>query len=344
MRYGKFLWVGHILWWLVSTFYLRYPHTKFFQERPNTLIWYLIVSFFLGLTGTTVYTIVFKRFNKDEPRQTFLFPILGSMVVGALFFIQDGLTGFMRYGNPSRGIPPEWSDYIQYYVESVRYVALWFLLYHLLLYSRIARERDQLLTQTRVLLQNAQLEILRNQLNPHFLFNAINSIKALTISDQELARKGLTNLSQLLRTSLSMGSYPVVEFIDELKLVRDYLSLEKIRYEERITYSLDIQRAVLRQNIPPMTLQLLVENAIKHGIGKNKKGGIIHISAKYNNGVFELIVKNSGKLVKEEKKRSNSGVGLLNLEKRLLINFPDKAEFILKEEDEFVVASIIIRP
>lgn len=344
MRYGKFLWVGHILWWLISTFYLRYPHTKFFQERPNTLIWYLIVSFFLGLIGTTIYTIVFKKFNKDEPRQTFLYPILGAMLVGALFFVQDGLANFMRYGNPSRGIPPEWSDYIQYYVESVRYVALWFLLYHLLLYSRIARERDLLLTQTKILLENAELEILRNQLNPHFLFNAINSIKALTISDQMLARKGLTNLSQLLRTSLTMGSYPVVEFIDELKLVRDYLSLEKIRYEERINYSFQVEKAVLRQHIPPMTLQLLVENAIKHGIGKNKKGGHIEITARNNNGVFELNVRNSGKLAKVEKSRTNSGVGLSNLEKRLQINFAGKAEFTLKEEAEFVVAKIRIHP
>jgi LytS/YehU family sensor histidine kinase len=189
-------------------------------------------------------------------------------------------------------------------------------------------------------LKTAELENLKNQLNPHFLFNAINSIKALTIFDPELARKALTELSQLLRTSLSMGNQQLVPLEMELSLVRDYLFLEKIRYEKRLVYSFHIQNETLALSIPPMSVQLLVENAIKHGIGKNKLGGKVRIISELKGEIFMIKVVNTGKL---SQKVSPVGVGMKNLERRLQINFQEKATFTLEEDNDTVVASIIIR-
>ncbi len=197
------------------------------------------------------------------------------------------------------------------------------------------------MAQSETDLKTAELANLKNQLNPHFLFNAINSIKALTISDPHLARNALTELSQLLRTSLTMGNEQLVTLETEISFVKDYLSLEKIRYEKRLNYAFEIDKNALNIKLPPMSLQLLVENAIKHGIGKNKGGGVILIKAVCKENHFQLSVTNSGKL-KLNPSSSDTGVGIKNLQKRLYFNFQENASFSVKEEYHQVVASISI--
>jgi LytS/YehU family sensor histidine kinase len=197
------------------------------------------------------------------------------------------------------------------------------------------------LAQSETDLKTAELANLKNQLNPHFLFNAINSIKALTLSDPHLARNALTELSQLLRTSLTMGNEQLVTLETEISFVKDYLFLEKIRYESRLNYAFNIDKNTLSLKIPPMTLQLMVENAIKHGIGRSKAGGEILIQSTFSDNVFGLSVKNSGKL-KHSSSLNNTGVGIINLQKRLYFNFKENAKFSVKEVDNQVVASISI--
>ena len=219
-------------------------------------------------------------------------------------------------------------------------MGLWFLFYHLLISNHIVQYKQLALAQSEASLKSAELENLKNQLNPHFLFNAINSIKALTISDPNLARNALTELSQLLRTSLTIGNQQLVSLESEVSFVKDYLFLEKLRYENRLHYSFEIDKNTLNVKIPPMSLQLLVENAIKHGIGKSKAGGEILIKTEIiSNNNFVLTVTNSGKLRQEH---SSTGVGLKNLEKRLFLNFQDKAKFTVFELKHHVVASISI--
>ena len=252
----------------------------------------------------------------------------------------DYYFGFQRYRKPSEGIALEMYDYFQFFVESIRYVGLWFLFYHLLISNHIAQYKELALAQSEASLKSAELANLKNQLNPHFLFNAINSIKALTISDPNLARNALTELSQLLRTSLTVGNEQLVSLESEISFVKDYLFLEKLRYENRLHYFFEIDKNTLSVRIPPMSLQLLVENAIKHGIGQSKAGGDIIIKTEFINGNnFLLTVTNSGKLMAEH---SSTGVGIENLEKRLFLNFQDKAKFSVCEKKNHVIASISI--
>jgi two-component system, LytTR family, sensor kinase len=212
--------------------------------------------------------------------------------------------------------------------------------YHLLISNHIAQYKELALAQSVASLKSAELANLKNQLNPHFLFNAINSIKALTISDPNLARNALTELSQLLRTSLTIGNEQLVSLESEVSFVKDYLFLEKLRYENRLHYSFEIDKNTLNVKIPPMSLQLLVENAIKHGIGKSKAGGDILIKTELQlNNTFILTVTNSGKLRREH---SSTGVGIKNLEKRLYLNFQENAKFTVHELKHHVVASISI--
>ncbi len=334
---NRVYWIMQISWWLFTTLVLRQPTTKYF-EKPINLGTYLTINFLVGIIFTHFYARIYLRKDRENG-QMIVYPLVSSLILGLCYFMIDYFFGFQRYRKPSMGIPLDPYDYYQFYIESVRYVIIWFLFFHLFLSNRKAQKKELQLANAEMSLKTAELENLKNQLNPHFLFNAINSIKALTIFDPELARQALTELSQLLRTSLSMGNQQLVPLEMELNLVKDYLFLEKIRYEKRLDYSFEIKQDTLSQSIPPMSVQLLVENAIKHGIGKNKLGGKLRIVSNVSQNIFTLKVINTGKIVT---KASENGVGMKNLQKRLLLNFKEKASFTLEEEGDYVVATIRI--
>jgi sensor histidine kinase YesM len=273
MRYisKKIYWVIQLTWWFFATFFLRLPTTKYFND-PKILYSYLALSFLICVIATHIYARLFVVKIRTR-KQTALFAFFGIILTGSAIFWVDYYFGFQRYRKPSEGISLANYDYIQFLIESIRYVGLWFLIYHLLVSNYEAQHKALALSKSETALKTAELANLKNQLNPHFLFNAINSIKALTLSDPHLARHALTELSQLLRTSLTMGDEQLVSLETEISFVKDYLFLEKIRYETRLNYIFKIDKNSLSIKIPPMSLQLLVENAIKHGIGKCKAGG-----------------------------------------------------------------------
>jgi sensor histidine kinase YesM len=341
MRYysKKVYWTVQILWWLFTTFVLRFPTTEYFSN-PEIKFSYLIISFIICISLTHSYVYYFQQKFRDNKR-TLLFAIAGVIVTGGAIFLLDYYFGFQRYRKPSQGIPLETYDYFQFFIESIRYVGLWFLFYHLIVSNTEYHLKAIALAQSETDFKTAELANLKNQLNPHFLFNAINSIKALTLSDPHLARNALTELSQLLRTSLTMGNEQLVTLETEINFVKDYLFLEKIRYEARLNYSFDIDKNSLGVKVPPMSLQLLVENAIKHGIGKSKLGGKIMIKSILYGNNFQLFVINSGKLDPNSSSKT-TGVGIKNLQKRLFFNFQDNATFKVLEENNQVIASIVI--
>ena len=336
MRYfsPKVYWTVQLSWWIFTTFVLRFPTTKYFDNH-NIRYSYLIISFLSGILLTHFYAHFFSQRIRDN-RATILFGITGAIITGFSIFLLDYYFGFQRYRKPSQGIPLEAYDYFQFFIESIRYVGLWFLFYHLLISNHIAQYKALALAQSEAALKSAELANLKNQLNPHFLFNAINSIKALTISDPNLARNALTELSQLLRTSLTIGNEQLVTVESEVNFVKDYLFLEKIRYENRLHYSFKIDKNTLNMRIPPMSLQLLVENAIKHGIGKIKAGGEIEIKTEMDGSNFLLKVTNTGKL---KPNHSPTGVGLKNLNKRLALNFQEKAVLKIEEIKKLIGTS-----
>jgi two-component system, LytTR family, sensor kinase len=325
-----------LIWWIFSTFYLRYPYTKYFQAS-HKLVLYLALNFFIGLGLTHIYAIFFR---KDKQKYlTFSVPFIGAILVALAFYCLDWSFGFMRYGKPNSGQVLNYADYLQFYIESLRYIGIWFLFYQLNLYVRLNNTREIELAQSETALKSAQLENLKNQLNPHFLFNSLNSIKSLTLTDPQKARGALNGLSTLLRSSLEAGSMQLIKLEEELKIVKEYLALEKIRYEYRLEYLFQVDVSLLPLKIPPMSLQLLVENSIKYGILKNKFGGQIVVKAFTEEEVIFLSVENTGKL----HTKSDIGLGLLNLERRLALNFQENASFILFEKEGKVIAEIRIK-
>ena len=162
--------------------------------------------------------------------------------------------------------------------------------------------------------KDIELNKLKSQLNPHFMFNSMNSIRALIDENPAKAKEAVTQLSNILRNSLLMNKNKEILLEEELSIVRDYLDLEHIRYEERLKYDFNIEEGALKKNIPPLIVQSQVENAIKHGISKLPKGGHVNVSAKTDGKNLIIEVSNSGQL---NNQKSETGFGLTNSRHRL---------------------------
>ncbi len=187
-----------------------------------------------------------------------------------------------------------------------------------------------------------ELNNLKSQLNPHFIFNALNSIRALVDENPIKSKQAINQLSNILRNSLASDKKGLTEFDDELKIVKDYLGLESIRFEERLRTEFEIHPESNTFLVPPLMIQTLVENGIKHGVSKLTKGGVVQLKTQVGNGKLKIQIRNSGHLVNGSK-NGKSGLGLENTIQRLKLIYGDEASFrIINESDNFVLTEIII--
>lgn len=168
-----------------------------------------------------------------------------------------------------------------------------------------------------------ELRRLRDQMNPHFIFNAMNTIRALIDENPQKAKKAVTQLSNVLRSSLQTGKHDLIPLERELEIVKDYLEIEKARYEERLKVEFDIDKRTAQVMIPPLMLQTIIENSIKHGIAKLPKGGSVRIQTAALDDAVDIEVFNSGEF--DPDGRSDSSLGLENTRNRLSLSFGQDA-------------------
>ena len=233
----------------------------------------------------------------------------------------------------------------------VGWMCLYFF-YHLFdRFNRLEIERLQLIASVK----EAELRALKSQINPHFLFNSLNSLRALIDEDAPRARESVTRLANMLRYSLQSGQQETVLFEDELRIVEDYLALEQIRHEDRLRVRWDISAESRTQSVPPMLLQTLVENAVKYGIGSRREGGELEICARCDPATAEhspmlhIRVTNPGSLsvpvVGAALTAANStGLGLRNASNRLRLLYGDKAVLQLYSESLGIVTADVRIP
>jgi LytS/YehU family sensor histidine kinase len=187
-----------------------------------------------------------------------------------------------------------------------------------------------------------ELKNLKSQLNPHFIFNALNSIRALVDENPKKSKHAINQLSNILRNSLVSEKRGLTRFNDELRIVKDYLGLESIRFEERLRTEFIIDPRSEDFMVPPLMIQTLVENGIKHGISKLTQGGLVQILTVVEKERLKIQIRNSGKYVNGIK-RNVSGLGLENTRQRLRLIYGDDASFrILTENNNFVLTEINI--
>jgi len=213
---------------------------------------------------------------------------------------------------------------------------IWNLIYFFLHY--FARYQSSEIERWRLEAENkaARINLLESQLNPHFVFNTLNNIRALVQEDPQAAREMLMNFSDLFRYTLQHNKRKVVKVEEEIEMAQHYLSLMKIQFEQRLRYSIDLAPEAKEADIPPMMIQLLVENAIKHGISHISEGGEIAIMVKKQKNRLLASVSNTGPWRIND---GDMGAGLDNIRNRLQLNYGTKGTLhILKEENRVTVS------
>jgi two-component system sensor histidine kinase AlgZ len=228
--------------------------------------------------------------------------------------------------------PDRWIVYLTgcfFYVISVAY-------HYVAMAQDAARAVEMQVMQTSVLARDAELRALRAQINPHFLFNSLNSISALTSIDGARAREMCLLLADFLRLTLGMGEKTVIPFSDELDLLEKFMAIEKVRFGARLRMEEQIDDGAKRCIIPALLLQPLLENAVSHGIASMEEGGMIRLQASVRDGRLAILVENDRD--EEAPVRKRNGVGLKNVRSRLEARYGKEATFRADaDEDMFRV-------
>jgi sensor histidine kinase YesM len=234
--------------------------------------------------------------------------------------LATGLTRSLGFS----GLDERSANYIPLlFVTGVLLYVLSVTFHYVLLAEQASREAQERALEARVLARDAELKALRAQVNPHFLFNCLHSISALTSVDAARAREMCILLADFLRTTLRVGGQETITIEEELALIRGYLAIEKVRFGARVKMEEQVEKEAMALLLPPLLLQPLVENAIRHGIANLPEGGVIGLSVHRNADSVSIVVENS--FDPDTPSALKTGLGLDNVRRRLHTRYGDDA-------------------
>jgi len=338
-------WTCQLLGWSIVSIYWAYT----VYTRDNYGAFYTLLNYVLDIAIGVFLTHCYRRFALHKqwnqlPLKKLIYRVVPSIIILSVLYVLLNNIKWYLYWTVIAGEHKEFWTALVYWdpilLTGLRLMSIWILAYHLYHYyqKEVATAREN--AQLSILSKQIQLDNLSAQLNPHFLFNSLNSIKSLIEENPSKARRAIDLLSDLLRSSLYEKDKDLISIKDELALVNDYIELEKLRFEERLSLHSTLDDSLEQVKIPTLSIQLLIENAIKHGIDKLIKGGVINLVIVKNEEQIIISVQNPGKITSKHSK----GVGLKNLKERLEIQYKTKASFHLTEIDANTVEAKIILP
>jgi LytS/YehU family sensor histidine kinase len=341
----KIYWISQVTGWTIFVL-VNIIIIASLEELPTARILIWILLGLLGIYFTHLLRRIIRRGNWLSLQLKEIIPrvLISSFIIGliiyAIVFTASYFAGTMKQEEIT--VTRVITGILNLTSISLFWSLIYFSVHYLENYKK--KEIETLIWEAAV--KDYELKTLKSQLNPHFMFNAMNSIRALIEEDPESAKSALTKLSNILRYSLQMERMEKVPLEDEIETVKNYLDLEKVRFEERLKYQIDINSGSAKIEIPPMMIQTLVENGIKHGISKRTKGGEIKIVSKVvndaDNSKLKIEIQNSGQFSEEELKSSN-GFGVSNTKHRLNLLYGEKALFSIRNiAEDKVLAEIEI--
>ncbi len=230
---------------------------------------------------------------------------------------------------------------VMYAANGLVILSFWSTIYFAFQAIRRWKEKEVEAWKLQASLKEAELQAIRSQLNPHFLFNSLNNIRSLVLEDQGKAREMITRLSAMMRYVIGYNRNNLVPVAEELEFLDNYVALEKIHFEEKLQFSSQVDAAVKQAAIPPLGIQLLVENAIKHGIGTQLDGGRIHLSLHRQNGHLQVQVENTGTLPTA---LTPAGIGIERLLERVGHSLEQPGTFVLAQTSEHHVTATLTLP
>ncbi len=316
-RLGVILAVGVLISHLMREVIFRFG---ILQKNLNKQVFqFFVVTFCLALIASFITVEILIQFELLRPDDKLLLERTGvSFMINKLLLILSNA----------------FSYFILFFIWSLIYF-----MYHYVTKSR-KQQLDTLRLET--LIKELELKTIKGHINPHFIFNSLNSIRALVDENPQRARAAVTELSNILRSSLLVEKVETVPLGKELNIIKDYLALENMRFEDRLKIEYEINEDTLDQPVPPMMLQTLVENAIKHGISKQINGGVVKVISDFNGEYHELAVQNTGSL--NGYRNGEEGFGLSSTTNRLNLLYGDKARFQIRQINGSIVEARVSLP
>ncbi len=330
-------WGSYILIYMLFYFTIRTkPNPDFFSELYTDAIAGLIITH-----GMRFLIIKSRLLELDLQRQIismFVTTILFSIIFGLVITL---VADFLKWDADQMKNLSFMNKVIRNSFWYFLFLLIWNLIYFT--YNYVEKSRNEKMDKIRLetLVKELELKTIKSHINPHFIFNALNSIRALVDENPERARTAITELSNILRSSMQSEKLETTPLEKELDIVKDYLALEHIRFEDRLKVEYDIDEDTLDQPIPPMMLQTLVENAIKHGISKQVDGGLVKIISDFKLDHHELVVQNTGHINGD---KNNDGFGIASTHNRLKLLFGEKAHFEIKDIANHTVEAKVTIP
>jgi len=342
MNRKKLYWLCQVLGWSLIVLLNLVIISTFKSIEVGNIITALCFAI-LGVTFTHIFRKIIKKGNWLELPLKQIIPrvIISSIIMGVIIFVLVYVIGHLTGIMPGEKLTPVKS--IVGITNTSGITLVWALIYFSIHYLENYKKTEIEALIWEAAVKDYELKTLKSQLNPHFMFNAMNSIRALIEEDPENAKAAITKLSNILRFSLKMERAEKVVLGEEIENVKDYLGLEKIRFEERLSYCFNIDAASARVEIPPMMIQTLVENGIKHGVSKIAGGGEINIKSEVDNSKLYIEIKNDGHL-DENTLKNSKGFGISNTKHRLNLLYGEKASFSLTNENGRKVSAKLVIP
>jgi two-component system LytT family sensor kinase len=332
-------------WGFLALVMVLFSSSFFDQKITSKLIGFLAVIVFAGILTTHLFREVIRRSGwlllpVEKVLPKFLIGIALSCLTASL--IRMGIVDVLDLSPTTTRRKMDFLARLTFTTfDNGLFIVPWTLIYYF--YHYIEKSRKQQLDTLKLesLVKELELKTIKAHINPHFIFNALNSIRALIDENPGRARTAVTELSNILRSSMQAEKLETVTFEKELNIVKDYLALEYIRFEERLQVEYDIDEDTLDQPIPPMMLQTLVENAIKHGISRRVDGGKVKIISDFTGDYHELVIQNTGFL---NGSMNADGFGLASTKNRLQLLFGSKANFDIREVNGNTVEARVLIP
>ena len=336
---SRYYWRTQVLVWALYGVFNIVMFRAFVPQAVGTPLWIFgIISFTIAATALgashVLRQLIWRGQWLAQPPLALLGRLLlanAGLAVGCVAVIGAVSALVLPVQAAGRG-PQGWAAQFGYTLNLAILLSLWTAAYvgwHYLQHSRRAEIEKWRLTAA---VREAELNTLRAQLNPHFLFNGLNNIRGLVSEDPARARQALAHLAELLRYVMQHAATPLVPLGQELDIVADYLALEALQLEDRLQYSLDVDPVARAVQLPPLTVQLLVENAIKHGVAPRPAGGCVALTAQLDAaGWLCLAVRSPGRY-SPTVSAASSGLSLRGLRERLVQAFGPAAVFELAND------------
>ena len=343
---SKYYWLCQIGGWGFLALIMIWLETSAFEQKQVTskLVGLAVVAALSGIFVTHIFREVIKRAGwlrlpVEKALPKFLIGTILTCILAAL--VRISLVDAFGFLSLSRSKASFISRMTGLTFDSGLMIIPWTLIYYFYHYIENSRKQQLDTLKLEALVKELELKTIKAHINPHFIFNALNSIRALIDENPVRARTAVTELSNILRSSMQAERLETVTFEKELNIVKDYLALEHIRFEDRLQVEYEIDEDTLDQPIPPMMLQTLVENAIKHGISRQVDGGRVKITSDFKDDFHELLIVNTGVL---NGNRDVDGFGLASTKNRLQILFGQKANFDIREINGNTVQARVLIP